>query len=203
MGMTAPILMWQEEMTMSLGFETHVPVASALLLFEIILLPLALALLLGWILPRSIGPPPVGFMSRSWIGRSALALVPLGVSMWIVHYQFHLLTSWSSALPVTQRALIDASGGLLQPWLGDPAWSLACCTPAPDWLLDFELIIINLGFVVSWALAFNFARAALPGARTMRVFFGVLPLGLLQLGLLAWGIWIVLQPMQMRGTLLP
>ena len=124
--------------------------------------------------------------------------------MWIVHYQFHLLTSWSSALPVTQRALIDASGGLLQPWLGDPAWSLACCAPAPDWLLDFELILINLGFVVSWALAFNFARAALPGARTpMRVFFGVLPLGLLQLGLLVWGIWIVLQPMQMRGTLLP
>ena len=203
MGMTAPILMWQDELTMSYGFDTHAPIATALLLFEIVLLPLVVAFLLGWILRRTIGPPPVGSLTRGWIGRSALALVPLGVVMWIVHYQFHFLTSWAAVVPVSHRALLDVSGGGLESVLGTPSWSQACCAPAPDWLLNFEIVLLNIGFVVSWALALTFARAALPSARTLRVFIGVLPLGLVQLGLLAWGIWIVLQPMQMRGTLLP
>jgi hypothetical protein len=70
-------------------------------------------------------------------------------------------------------------------------------------LLEVEIILLNLGFVMSWAIGFAFARAALPGARTSRVLLGILPLGVVQFALLLWGIWIVLQPMQMRGTLLP
>ena len=203
MGMTAPILMWQDELTLAMGFDTYAPVATGLLLFEIVLLPLVIALGLGWILRVAVGPPENGSFIRGWVGRSAMALVPLGVAMWIVHYQFHLLTSWTSVFPVTHRALLDVSGGTLESMLGVPNWSQACCAPAPDWLLNLEIVVLNLGFVFSWALAFGFVRRALPQAGTMRVLVGALPLGLVQVGLLIWGIWIILQPMQMRGTLLP
>ncbi|MEC8817901.1 MAG: hypothetical protein VXX30_02320, partial [Planctomycetota bacterium] len=87
-------------------------------------------------------------------------------------------------------------------WLGDPAWSRACCAPPPDWLLVFEILVLDLGFVVAWAVFFSFARSAGPDRSTGRLLLSVLPVTVLQLGLLAWGFWIILQPMQMRGTLL-
>jgi cytochrome c oxidase assembly factor CtaG len=201
-GMTAPILAWQDELTASWGFETPATAASILLGVELLLLPiLAIGILL--LLARTVGPAPVGAPIRGWMGRGALALLPLGVVMWIVHYQFHFLTSWAAIIPVSHRALLDLSGGALEAQLGTPGWSAACCAPVPGWLLQFEIVLLNIGFLVSWALGFSFARAALPSSRTLRVFVGLLPLGLIQVGLLLWGVWIVLQPMQMRGTLLP
>ena len=66
---------------------------------------------------------------RSWLGRrGVLSLVPLGAAMWIVHYQFHLMTSWLTILPVAQRALLDHRSALL-PVIGEPVWSQACCLP--------------------------------------------------------------------------
>ena len=122
--------------------------------------------------------------------------------MWIVHYQFHFLTSWASIFPVAHRALLDVSGGALGGWLGDPAWSHACCAPAPDWLLTLEILILNVGFVVSWAVFFSFARTANPARTTPDLLLRVLPVTVVQAGLLLWGFWIIFQPMQMRGTLL-
>jgi hypothetical protein len=177
--------------------------ATILLGFELLVLPALVAVALVLILPRSVGPTPVGLNHRGWLGRSALALVPLGVVMWVVHYQFHFVTSWAAIIPISHRALLDVSGGSLEGLLGTPSWSAACCAPVPPWLLEVEILLLNLGFVMSWAIAFAFARAALPGARTSRVLLGILPLGVVQFALLLWGIWIVLQPMQMRGTLLP
>jgi cytochrome c oxidase assembly factor CtaG/ferredoxin len=202
-GMTAPILDWQDDLTATWGFQTHAMAATILLGFELLVLPALVAVALVLILPRSVGPTPVGLNHRGWLGRSALALVPLGVVMWVVHYQFHFVTSWAAIIPISHRALLDVSGGSLEGLLGTPSWSAACCAPVPPWLLEVEILLLNLGFVMSWAIAFAFARAALPTARTARVLLGILPLGVVQFALLLWGIWIVLQPMQMRGTLLP
>ena len=202
MGMTAPIIAWQDELTARWGLANHALVASGLLLFELVLLPLVVSLGLLWVVPRVLGPAPVGSPRTGWLGRCALALVPLGVAMWIVHYQFHFLTSWASILPVGHRALLDVSGGGLAQWLGDPAWSRACCAPTPDWLLGVEILILNIGFVVSWAVFFAQARTATPTGGTGRLLLRVLPMTLVQAGLLLWGFWIIFQPMEMRGTLL-
>ena len=201
-GMTAPVLAWQDQLTAAWGMPNHTLAATILLGLELLALPV-LAILLLMLLRRTIGPAPSGGPLRGWIGRGALALLPLGVAMWIVHYQFHFLTSWASILPVSHRALLDISGGSLEPWLGTPDWAFACCAPVPDWLLHLEVVLLNVGFIVSWAIGISFARAALPGMRTAGLVTRVLPLLLLQCALLAWGIWIVMQPMQMRGTLLP
>lgn len=202
-GMTAPVLEWQDRFTAAWGLETHALAATLLLAVELVVLPLLVAALLLLCLPRTLGSAPVGHPVRGWLGRAALALVPLGVVMWIVHYQFHFVTSWAAVVPITHRALIDVGGPVIEGLLGTPAWSAACCAPVPPWLLETEIVLLNLGFAMSFALGFLFARRALPGAATLRVLLGVLPLGLVQFAILLWGLWIVLQPMQMRGTLLP
>ena len=202
MGMTAPIIEWQDEITQRFSLTNYAPVATCLLLVELIVVPVLVVLFLWLLIPRLLGPVPVGSRRFGWLGRCALALVPLGVAMWIVHYQFHFLTSWAAIFPVSHRALLDVSGGSLSGWLGDPAWSNACCAPAPDWLLTLEILILNVGFVVSWAIFFSYARAANPARSTLQLFLRVAPMTCVQFGLLFWGFWIIFQPMEMRGTLL-
>src|SRR5262249_18475255 len=35
--------------------------------------------------------------------RNAFGLVPLGVGVWLAHYGYHFLTSWTTIVPATQR----------------------------------------------------------------------------------------------------
>jgi hypothetical protein len=119
--------------------------------------------------------------------RYAYALVPLGFGMWLAHYSFHFLTSYGALVPVTQRFAADL--GLAS--LGDPAWSFSCCISDTPWLARLELLFLDIGLLLSLYTGYRLAsnlRALAPWA-------------LLFVLLFAAGVWIVLQPMQMRGTL--
>ncbi len=200
-GMTSPVIEFQDAWSEWLGQDTHVVMASLLLCLQLLLIPglVVLFMMAGMRLTSGTVTPNGG----GWVSRGVLSLVPLGAAMWIVHYQFHLMTSWLTILPVSQRALLDLSGGALHPIVGDPSWSQACCLPPPDWLLMFELILLNAGFIFSFALGFTHVREVLPSRGTLFVLLTSLPITLVQAGLFVWGCWIVFQPMQMRGTLLP
>ena len=124
--------------------------------------------------------------------RFSYALVPLGFAMWLSHYSFHLLTSWRSALPAAQRFVAH----LGWPILGTPAWSDACCRPAADWLPRLEIVCLDLGLLLSLYCGCRIARGHTPAA-----WGAFVPWALLIVLLFAMGVWIVLQPMQMRGTL--
>jgi polyferredoxin len=144
-------------------------------------------------------------LSRSWGGTSAsvretatryvFALVPLGFGMWLAHYGFHFLSSYDSIIPVTQRFV----GDLGWPVLGAPAWVLACCRPVGDWLPRLEILFLDFGLLLSLYAGYRIAAArTVRPAQTLRA---LAPWAVLMLLLFAAGVWIVLQPMQMRGTL--
>ena len=119
--------------------------------------------------------------------RFAYALVPLGFGMWLAHYTFHFVTGYDTALPVTQRFAGDL--GLTS--LGDPLWSRACCRPLPAWLLPLEILFLDMGLLLSLYAGYRLAptlRALAPWALLMVLLFAV-------------GVWVLFQPMQMRGTL--
>ena len=53
----------------------------------------------------------------------ALALAPLGFSMWLAHLAYHFLTGASVVIPVTQRAASDLGSSIL----GQPNWANTAC----------------------------------------------------------------------------
>jgi len=125
--------------------------------------------------------------------RFAMTLVPLGAAMWLAHFGFHLFTALLTPIPVVQRLLLDlhlVSGG--SPW-----WSLR--TPAILELLDFQCLALDLGFLLSLYFAWKVSLDLAPGNR--RALGGFLPWGVLLTLLYVCGIWIVFQPMEMRGML--
>jgi cytochrome c oxidase assembly factor CtaG/polyferredoxin len=125
--------------------------------------------------------------------RFAMTLAPLGAAMWLAHFGFHLFTALLTPIPVGQRLLLDlhlVSGR--SPW-----WSLR--TPAIPELLDLQCLALDLGFLLSlyfaWKVSQDLARA---NRRPVAVF---LPWATLVTLLYLCGIWIVFQPMEMRGML--
>jgi hypothetical protein len=120
--------------------------------------------------------------------RYAYALAPLGFGMWLAHYSFHFLTSYDAIMPVAQRFAADL--GL--PLFGEPAWSSWCCRPVTPWLLPLEFVFLDVGLLLSLYAAYRLAPN----------FKALAPWALLMMLLFAAGVWILFQPMQMRGTLL-
>jgi hypothetical protein len=119
--------------------------------------------------------------------RYAYTLMPLGFGMWLAHYCFHFLTSYETVVPVAQRFAADLGFA----WLGMPAWGYACCRPGTGWLLPLEFLFLDVGLLLSLYAGYRLSSS-------LKV---LVPWALLLVLLFAAGVWIYLQPMQMRGTL--
>jgi hypothetical protein len=139
-----------------------------------------------------------GRLTTSWLEvatRYAYALVPIGFSMWLTHYSFHLLTSYDTILPTTQRFVSDLG------WsgLGSPHWVAGCCRTAADWLPRLEIVFLDLGLLLSLYTGYRISVSQSP--KLSRALWALAPWALLIALLFAAGIWLIFQPMQMRGTL--
>ena len=114
--------------------------------------------------------------------------------MWLAHYSFHLLTSYDTVVPAAQRFAIDLGWSAF----GPPHWVAGCCRRVADWLPRLEVVFLDLGLLLSLYTGYRIALAQSPP--TVAGFVGLAPWALLITLLFAAGIWLVFQPMQMRGT---
>jgi cytochrome c oxidase assembly factor CtaG len=183
-GMVGPVAEVQERLTALVGLRSPLLATTAYYLLALALLPL-LAVGGAAAASRRWGRLQTGTLEVAT--RYAYTLVPLGFGMWLAHYCFHFLTSYDTAVPVVQRFAADH--GLT--WLGEPAWGYACCRPVTPWLLPLELLFLDVGLLLSLYTAYRLA----PSLRALA------PWALLLVLLFATGVWILFQPMQMRGTL--
>src|SRR5437868_4312192 len=138
----------------------------------------------------------LGQLKESWLQvaiRFAFSLVPLGFGMWLAHYSFHFLASFDAVIPAMQRFAGDL--GLA---LGEPEWRYACCRPVADWLPRLEILFLDVGFLFSLYSAYRIALTQCH--RPSQALKAFAPWGMLIALLFAVGVWIVLQPMQMRGA---
>ncbi|MBV8099325.1 MAG: cytochrome c oxidase assembly protein, partial [Verrucomicrobia bacterium] len=124
--------------------------------------------------------------------RFAMTLAPLGAAMWLAHFGFHLFTALLTPIPVVQRLFL----GLHIAVNGSPWWNLH--TPAIPQLLDFQCLTLNLGLLVSLYFAW---KVSVSLAAKRKAVAAWLPWGVLLSLLYIAGIWIVFQPMEMRGML--
>jgi cytochrome c oxidase assembly factor CtaG len=190
-GMVGPVAEAQERLAGLAGIRSHVVATTAFYLLALVALPLlavggAAALSRRW--GHRIGacspdhaPTLLGVATRY-----AYTLVPLGFGMWLAHYCFHFLTSYDTAVPVAQRFAADL--GLTS--LGEPAWGDDCCRPVTSWLLPLELLFLDVGLLLSLYTGYRLA----PTRKALT------PWALLLVLLFAAGVWILFQPMQMRGV---
>jgi hypothetical protein len=123
------------------------------------------------------------------------ALAPLGFGIWLSHYSFHFLTSFQTVIPASQRL----AGEFGWTMFGEPQWQRACCVAVADWIPHFEIIALDFGLLLSLYAAYRIAQ--LQTSRASQALKAFSPWGVLIVLLFAAGVWIVLQPMQMRGTL--
>ncbi|HTU16535.1 MAG TPA: hypothetical protein VMG10_00605, partial [Gemmataceae bacterium] len=184
-GMVGPVVQWREE---------HSPFLVNAVFYCLCLLVLPLL---------TVGAAAA--VSRRWGRRAAcwretatrysFALVPLGFAMWLSHYSFHLLTSFDTVVPVTQRFTADLGWTVL----GEPQWLAGCCRTVGGWLPRLEILFLDLGLLLSLYTGYRMALAET--SRFGQAIKVLLPWALLMVLLFLAGVWIVLQPMQMRGTL--
>jgi hypothetical protein len=120
----------------------------------------------------------------------AFALVPLGLGVWLAHYGFHFFTGLLTIVPVTQSAAIDLLGRAA---LGEPLWRLAGMPPGSVYPIELGFVLLgaagSIGLVQATSLRDHPARAAAASAP----WIGVIML------LAATAVWILNQPMDMRG----
>jgi len=189
-GMIEPVVEWQDRLRRALGDPPQLAITTAFYFVALVVLPL-------------ICVTGVASISRRWTvetmsqnaNRFVYALVPIGFAMWLAHYSFHFFTSWSTIVPVAQRFAADHGW----PSGGDPIWECACCQDVASWILHAEILMLDFGLLGSLYVAWRIAESnGTGGVQSPRAF---VPWAMLIALLFVVGVWIVFQPMEMRGTM--
>ena len=158
---------------------------------------------------------------RAQLCRAALSLLPLGLGMWAAHLCFHLVTAAGSLPAALHQAALD----LHLSRLPAPAWAAGQSLLAPEALLQLQFGLLDAGLLFALYLGWRMVRAtpvsgpgegfvgrtnvsapALHPQRIARLSLGkslahLAPLASIVLLLYAAGIWLLLEPMRMRGMI--
>jgi cytochrome c oxidase assembly factor CtaG len=137
----------------------------------------------GLILIPAASAAACGWMSRfgaraSWKDLTCgftLALVPVGFAMWLSHFSNHFLAWWSATIPALARLL-------------------------PNSIPSIELCFLDLGLLLTLYTTWRVARQFSTGDGIALA--AMAPWAVLAGALYSTGVWIVFQPMQMRGMMM-
>ena len=191
-GMIEPVVEWQDRWRLWLGDPPQLAITAVSYSLALVVLPLAVVALAAAASRRWAA---LGDSTLATATRFVFALVPIGFGMWLAHYCFHFFTSWETILPATQRFAAERG------WtaLGEPLWQCACCQGAAAWIPHVEILMLDFGLLASLYAGFRIAEAgAVNTAQALKAFT---PWATLIVLLFVLGVWIVFQPMEMRGTL--
>lgn len=188
-GMVEPVHALQDWAAATLGIASREVLLALLLIFGLVVLPGGLVLGAAWAGRHlSGGREPLGERATAY----AWSLVPLGFGMWTAHYLFHLMIGALTVVPVVQSYLGDL--GLPA---GDPAWGLGPVVP-DGWVLPIEVVFLQAGLLVTLLVGYRIAlREEGSKGRAVRAW---IPWAVLATGLALAGLWLLVQPMEMRGT---
>ncbi|MDQ4074857.1 MAG: FesM [Chloroflexota bacterium] len=191
-GMIPPVYRLEGWLAQQLGVTTEAPVLAIIFLAGVVLLPLLLVSGVAW-LSRAWGGLKVDL--KTTISRFAPSIIPIGAGMWAAHYTFHFTTGALTLIPVMQSFVADAVGS---PLLGEPRWSLTEVLSLNQ-ILAVEIFFLYGGLLASLLVAWIIALKVFRSQR--RALRGWLPWATLFLLMVGAGVWIMLNPMEMRGTI--
>lgn len=182
-GMTAPIMMWEHVWHARLGTYGMPVIVAGFTLACVLIVPASL-LSICRALNRAAGVSPEGVARQS--RRLLLTLVPLGFTMWAAHLAYHLGTSWGAAWPIVEQRFLGLMGQVAMPMI-------------PAWLTPLQILLLDAGLLLTLYAGWRVVRQS---AGKVRVAVALLsPWAAVSLGLYAAGLWILFQPMPMRGMM--
>ena len=190
--MTAPVASFEDHLAARLGLTSPLPVTSVLLLIALVMAPATLATLSGY---ASRAASHVSATMRELLCRFSMSLVPLGAAMWAGHFLFHLDVGWDSGWTTVQQAasrwhlLSSPNSVIFSPLIGAGTISIL-----QTLLLDAGLL---LTLYLVWRIALVYATRVSDALRLFAPWAGIAT------ALYVTGVWIILQPMQMRGLSAP
>jgi len=190
-GMIGPTSELEHALNARFGLSSRIPLVTAGCCVGLVLVPVMLVTAAS-----TIG----GWLSQDRNRRLLIAtrfsymLIPLGFAMWLAHYSFHLFTSFESLKPAMGRILYIVGIGSTDTL----NWTCNCST-AGNGLLQLEILMMDAGFLMSLYIGYRIARGRFSNVR--RALAAFVPWACVALLLFASGVWILLQPMQMRGTM--
>ena len=184
-GMVSPVYAVQSWLAERMGTTQEAPILGILFFLLLVVEPVLLMGLAAWLTRRAAGTPGRHQPLLPIATRFAYALVPIGFGVWLAHYSFHLLTGLWTFVPVVQKMLGAA-----------PDWTWGGLSEQA--VTPLEMGFLGLGLLGSLLVSFRIAEREYP-ARAARAF---LPWA--GLSVLLWGtaMWLLSQPMEMRGTFL-
>lgn len=188
-GMVSPVYVVQSWLAEMLRTTHEFPVLGTLFFVGLVIEPLVLVGAAAFF-SRQAGRSrdPVVHVAM----RFAYALIPLGFGIWLSHYSFHLLTGIWTFVPVLQQVLLDLGITVF----GDPAWQLSGLPQ--ELVYPLELGFLSLGALGSVLAAYRIAEREHPD----RAASATIPWAVLVIILWAAAVWLLDQPMEMRGTFL-
>ncbi|MFA7344653.1 MAG: cytochrome c oxidase assembly protein [Terrimicrobiaceae bacterium] len=158
----------------------------AVFVFAVVVLPIALARVCGWISSATTGQKP-----SSIANGFAAALVPLGFAMWAAHISFHIFSGALTPWPILVRIARDIGFHSAV-----PAWDVS--VPVFEGLPGLQILFLGAGLLCSlwilWRKSLALTRRAMP------VF---LPWAVVAAALYAVGIWLIFQPIDMPLAVTP
>jgi len=184
--MVAPVLNSITQVETVLNFSSDIGVVTLLSVLCLIALPAASA---GT--AAACSSATAGNSLRENLCRFSMSIAPLGFGMWLAHFIFHLFTAALTPIPVAERVAKDL--GFSD---AEPAWSISSLAFYD--LPGLELLFLDLGFLLALYIGWRIAGQMSPSRR----FATFLPWGVLAAALYAAGVWIIFQPMQMRGMMM-
>jgi ferredoxin len=188
-GMVSPVYLAEKWLARAMHVSHELPVLGVIFGCFLVLEPIVLLGLAGWL--ARMGGSRQSSLLRIVV-RYSYALVPLGFGMWIAHYAFHFLAGILTFVPVAQSAVASLGWNIL----GSPHWTL---TGIPvRFIRPLELCFIGLGLAGSLLVAYRLAKDDSP-EHPVRIFF---PWAVVCLLLCVAAVWLLLQPMEMRATLM-
>lgn len=186
--MVSPVYAFQAWLAERLDTSSEALVLGALFGLALLVEPVVL-LGLATQVSRRLGQASDGWLAT--VTRFAYGLAPLGLGIWAAHYAFHFLTGLWTFVPVAQSAARDLGLDVL----GAPDWGRGGLDAAL--VKPVELGLLALGLIGSLALTYRIAAERMP-----RPVPGFVPWAAVHAVLFAAAVWVLGQPMEMRGTFL-
>jgi hypothetical protein len=187
--MVSPVYALEQWLAQSLGMPIEAPVLAIVFGVFLVVEPVLLIGMATWITrawSRNRGPVlPLAI-------RYSYSLVPIGFGIWLAHYSFHFLTGLLTFIPVTQAAVAELGRAML----GQPQWTLVGLPV--NVVQIFEVGFIVLGLLGSLLTSYLLAATDREVQRA-RAF---IPWAALSLVIAAAALWVMSQPMEMRGLVL-
>lgn len=186
-GMVSPVYALQSWLGGLLGTENRALLVSNIFVFGMLVEPLLLIGLTTWVFKTQ------NKSSKSFSELSifvAITTIPLGFGIWAAHYLFHFLTGFLTIIPVFLHFIQRHQ---VLPDTPVP-WHL---TGLPDYVVSpLEMMLLSAGLLGSILVARKLGpRIHISEDKTL-----LAPIYLMHIILWGAAVWLMNQPMEMRGT---